>query len=482
MPFWRKKQDGFEWNKYVRTTVLMRRKARRQKLEDAGAAAVFGVRQAQWKSAAWMKKAGIAAGRGTVSGARAVGRGSKASWQYLKPRLKNGLSHSRQGVKHGLLLSRQKISAGARNSGQFYLESVSPRLKSASVYVNRHTTPLRDRLSQPNLFGPLAILTLVTAIGALVQIISTGWTQETLWVTGLALSLFGLMVLAWPRGLNVSFNWPEVRGNSIQDASRSRAAKLGLAIAAIAAVIGGTVWAYPSSVSQYLTLPALPKMPEVALPDIVPNIEVSAINPFKKERVEGRALAEDGGHIKIGKRLIRLDDIEALMPAQTCKTARGRTWRCGRSAKANLYRIIRRKTITCEITGKTNSGIDLANCKAGDKDVAGQLVGLGYAFSEQGIFAQYSNEENQARENKRGLWQGSALRPQDFRDNVWKKAAERAPDGCPIKGRVIRRKKLYALPWDSGYDRARIRERRGEKWFCSEQDAIAAGFTPLNKI
>jgi hypothetical protein len=44
--WWRKKQDGFEWREYVRTTILVRRNERRQKVEDAKQAAIFGVKQA----------------------------------------------------------------------------------------------------------------------------------------------------------------------------------------------------------------------------------------------------------------------------------------------------------------------------------------------------------------------------------------------------------------------------------------------------
>ena len=30
--------------------------------------------------------------------------------------------------------------------------------------------------------------------------------------------------------------------------------------------------------------------------------------------------------------------------------------------------------------------------------------------------------------------------------------------------------------WSAGYERARVQETRGERWFCSEQEAVAAGF------
>jgi hypothetical protein len=34
------------------------------------------------------------------------------------------------------------------------------------------------------------------------------------------------------------------------------------------------------------------------------------------------------------------------------------------------------------------------------------------------------------------------------------------------------------LPWSPDYDRGRIQKTRGERWFCSEREAEAAGFKP----
>ena len=44
---WRKKKDGFVWNEYVRTTILLRREQRRQRVEDVRDAAVFAQRRVE---------------------------------------------------------------------------------------------------------------------------------------------------------------------------------------------------------------------------------------------------------------------------------------------------------------------------------------------------------------------------------------------------------------------------------------------------
>lgn len=43
---WWKKNEGFEWREYVRTTILVRRKKRREKVVEAKKAAMAGLKQA----------------------------------------------------------------------------------------------------------------------------------------------------------------------------------------------------------------------------------------------------------------------------------------------------------------------------------------------------------------------------------------------------------------------------------------------------
>ncbi len=38
---------------------------------------------------------------------------------------------------------------------------------------------------------------------------------------------------------------------------------------------------------------------------------------------------------------------------------------------------------------------------------------------------------------------------------------------------------IYHMPWSPWYDRVRIDDSRGERWFCSEAEALAAGWRPV---
>jgi hypothetical protein len=49
-------------------------------------------------------------------------------------------------------------------------------------------------------------------------------------------------------------------------------------------------------------------------------------------------------------------------------------------------------------------------------------------------------------------------------------------DGCVIKGNISSNGRIYHVPGQEHYDRTRISPSKGERWFCSESDARAAGW------
>jgi micrococcal nuclease len=58
--------------------------------------------------------------------------------------------------------------------------------------------------------------------------------------------------------------------------------------------------------------------------------------------------------------------------------------------------------------------------------------------------------------------------------------AQTGPNGCDIKGNISANGKIYHLPGGADYDRTRIDESRGERWFCSVAEAQAAGWRARN--
>jgi hypothetical protein len=74
-------------------------------------------------------------------------------------------------------------------------------------------------------------------------------------------------------------------------------------------------------------------------------------------------------------------------------------------------------------------------------------------------------------------WAGTPEPPWDYRAKRWKTAEQYSPKGCPIKGNIARHgERIYHAPWSPWYRKTSVDERKGERWFCSEREALDAGW------
>ncbi|MGE0621149.1 MAG: thermonuclease family protein [Pseudomonadales bacterium] len=87
---------------------------------------------------------------------------------------------------------------------------------------------------------------------------------------------------------------------------------------------------------------------------------------------------------------------------------------------------------------------------------------------------QYEFAEQEARAKQAGLWQDEQPTP----PWDWKRDRRNAPEdsGCRIKGNISTSGRIYHLPGQRYYDRTTITASKGERWFCTEADARAAGW------
>jgi endonuclease YncB( thermonuclease family) len=205
-------------------------------------------------------------------------------------------------------------------------------------------------------------------------------------------------------------------------------------------------------------------------------------NPFTAAKpLQGRGLVVSAEVLKVGGQVIRLTGVEAPDRNQRCGLPGKRTWTCGRSAEYALQRLAGGKELHCDLSGTDDAGRALGVCRHGDVEINAQLVKEGHVFASEGLLARYSSQQDEARRQKVGIWKGDAERPSVYRAKRWDEAKRKSPEGCPIKGRVVSRAKIYVLPWSPDYDGVHIRAGRGERWFCSEQDAVAAGWRAAEK-
>jgi endonuclease YncB( thermonuclease family) len=113
----------------------------------------------------------------------------------------------------------------------------------------------------------------------------------------------------------------------------------------------------------------------------------------------------------------RLFGIDAPELHQTCKEANGKSWACGRAAKAKLTTLIKAGNVQCQEKDKDRYGRVVAICSAqGVPDLGQALVSQGYAIDLGGpIGNPYQAEEAEAKAAKRGIWRGPFERPSDWR-------------------------------------------------------------------
>ena len=192
--------------------------------------------------------------------------------------------------------------------------------------------------------------------------------------------------------------------------------------------------------------------------------------------IEGPALVVDGDTIDIDGTRIRLHGIDAPEAGQKCSKADGVEWRCGQSAVKALARLVQGKMVRCiNLTGD-GMGRMVASCHVAGADVSAQLVRTGYAWAFVRYSRDYVTLEEQARTRGIGIWQGTAQPAWEYRADRWKVEVQTAPNGCPIKGNVSDRGRIYHAPWSPWYSKTHVNLRQGDLWFCSEAEAVAAGF------
>lgn len=93
----------------------------------------------------------------------------------------------------------------------------------------------------------------------------------------------------------------------------------------------------------------------------------------------------------------------------------------------------------------------------------------------------YASSEAAAANAGRGIWQGRHTAPSEHRRNTSRPGPPVALPGCQIKGNVSEAGKIYHVPGQRDYSRIRVSARRGERWFCTEAEARAAGWRPARR-
>lgn len=190
------------------------------------------------------------------------------------------------------------------------------------------------------------------------------------------------------------------------------------------------------------------------------------------------ATVVDGDTLEVNGQRIRIWGVDAPESAQVCERD-GVEYRCGLASAAALSDWIGGRPATCVEAERDRYDRSVARCSVEGEDVGAWLVLNGHAldyrhYSRGG----YAREEARARMASLGVHAGRFDAPWEWR-RAQRVASEQAPPDprCVVKGNInAKGARIFHTPQMRSYAATRIDTAAGERWFCSEAQARAAGW------
>ena len=195
----------------------------------------------------------------------------------------------------------------------------------------------------------------------------------------------------------------------------------------------------------------------------------------------------DGDTFDVAGTRVRLHGIDAAEDDQTCEIG-GATWRCGAWVTGRVRDLFEGRTASCDPVETDRYGRTVARCSVeamGDAkdagvrvDLGAEIVGRGLAVAYRAYSMDYVDVEAAARAKGVGVFAGAMEDPAAHRAAARASGPGREPPdpACPIKGNISGNGHIYHPPGGRFYARTSIDEDRGERWFCTPAEAIAAGW------
>jgi endonuclease YncB( thermonuclease family) len=218
------------------------------------------------------------------------------------------------------------------------------------------------------------------------------------------------------------------------------------------------------------------------------------IHTAHAETIAGRASVIDGDTLEIHGERIRILDIDAPESRQTCTQPDGTEWRCGQKAALAVSDWIAQRQVTCETSKKDMYDRWLARCATGSNDLGKWMAVNGWAVPYRDCKCEVIRDAAKAAKlAKVGIWSGTFVMPWDWRAQHNKQATTQPlasqptvinpatpptdSTACQIKGNINSKgERIYHMPGGRWYDETKISPGKGERWFCSEAEAKAAGW------
>lgn len=151
----------------------------------------------------------------------------------------------------------------------------------------------------------------------------------------------------------------------------------------------------------------------------------------------------------------------------------------GNKSKQALSALIFGNDVRVVVQTTDRYGRTVGRPYVGDLDICEEMVikGAAWAYREYLRDRRLLTLEAEAKAEKRGIWGLSEA--QNTPPWEWRRSGNQGgPEGCNIKGNINSKgQRIYHAPGkSSSYAATRIDEAKGERWFCSEAEAEAAGW------
>jgi endonuclease YncB( thermonuclease family) len=200
------------------------------------------------------------------------------------------------------------------------------------------------------------------------------------------------------------------------------------------------------------------------------------------QSITGPARVVAGDTLEVAGQRVRLYGIDAPESKQSC-IREGQRWPSGKESTRYLASLVGSGEVTCAGRDKDQYGRIAAVCSVEGTNLNAAMVAAGLALAYTRYSCDYESIEREAKEKSAGIWAGQFVEPWEWRkgtrleaETVRTPAPAPARD-CKIKGNISSKgKRIYHVPGSRWYNRTKIDESKGERWFCSEEEAQAAGW------
>jgi endonuclease YncB( thermonuclease family) len=140
-------------------------------------------------------------------------------------------------------------------------------------------------------------------------------------------------------------------------------------------------------------------------------------------KISGFAKVVDGDTIKINSKKIRLYGIDAPEKKQKCKKTYltisfmsfTKDYMCGEVSTEKLIKKINKQKLNCNILDVDRYKRLIGECFKRNINLNSWMVSNGYAVAYRKYSKKYVSDENNAKNNKLGIWQGKFEMPWDYR-------------------------------------------------------------------